>query len=64
MSVKFVHDGVIGSIKEDLINISVKILDVELDILRIHCELAKVEQFLEHMNELEVFILKHILYVI
>ena len=64
MSVKLAQDGVVGSLKEVLVDLSVKFLDLTLDILRLHYVVAKVEQFLEHMNELVVFILKQILYVV
>ena len=66
MSVKLAQDGVVGSLKVVLVDLSVNILKAALDIfnLGVHYVVAKVEQLLEHMNELVVFILKQVLYVV
>lgn len=66
MSVKLAQDGIVGSLKVVLVDPSVNILKAALDIriLGVHYVAAKVEQLLEHMNELVVFILKQVLYVV
>jgi hypothetical protein len=66
VSVKLAQDGVVGSLKVVLVDLSVNILKAALDILNlgVHYVVAKVEQLLEHMNELVVFILKQVLYVV
>lgn len=64
MSVKLAQDGVVGSLKVVIVDLSVNILKAALDILRAPYVVAKAEQFLEHMNELVVFILKQVLYVV
>jgi hypothetical protein len=66
VSVKLAQDGVVGSLKVVLVDLSVNILKAALDILNlgVHYVVAEVEQLLKHVNELVVFILKQVLDVV